>query len=267
MNATAENVTENLSEVPENETKKTVDDLPARQYFSSGNLESGSIAINEAVELFAAAKLPTQFNFDPEQEFPAGYGVGIIVNSERVEKRGNVVTDCIIAAIPEPETVASDKAGADWSRNAIISALLTKLASTARAMKRDGSSITALPISVADFITSNRGAGETLGTFNAMAGLYVKELKKKGLTYMSKALFRSTLQSKEFAEQQFPRIPQTVWESILDAMVKRAEAGIEIDKVVTKLNPAILTHWRQTRDSVEMPTLDLDALADIGGLE
>lgn len=265
MNTETAAIVESLDEV--STARKAIAELPARQFFSSTNLEAASETISAVVNLCDTAKLKYAYNFDINAEMPAGYGIGIIVNSERVPERGNVVTDILIAAVPEPETVAADTAGAEWSRNAIVSALMAKLASTSRAMKRAGSGIAKLPLTVTEFITSNRGgSSDGMGTFNAIAGMYVKGLKKKGLDYMSKALLRSVLQSREFAETQFPRVPQTAWESLLDAMIARAEAGVEIDKVLTKLNPAILVHWKETRDSAEMPEIDTD-FSDIAGLE
>lgn len=238
-------------------TKPDIDNL-TREYFAAANLEAAQIAIGNAIAICDAHKIPYKFNFDTDLDMPDGYGIAIIPESERVAERGNVVIGCIIAAVPEPETIASDVAGAEWARNAVIAALLAKLSNTARAMRKPTSEITALPFSVTDFITSQRGSSEMLGTFNAMASMYVKGLKKKGLDYMSKALLRSTLQSAEFAEQQFPRVPQANWENLLNMMVQRAEQGILVDKVMTKFNPAIFKHWLETRASTEAHPVDVD---------
>lgn len=251
-----------------NAKQTTIDELPTRQWFSSNNLNAGSEAIAVVMAAAEVSKIPVlPFNFDVDADFPAGYGLSIIINTERsADKTGNIPVEVVIAAVPEPETVAADPAGAEWSRNAIISALLTKLSSAARGMRRAGGSISNLPFSVSEFISSQRGSGESLAVFNALAGIYVKGFKAKGFSHMSKNLLRSLLQSAEFAEQQFPGTPQARWEGLLNAMITKAEAGIMVDKQLVKYNPAILRHWLETRNNVAAPAADDELFAELEGI-
>jgi len=62
------------------------------------------------------------------------------------------------------------------------------------------------------------------------------------------------LQSKAFAEQQFPKVGQDKWLAILDNMIARADAdGIAV---------GMLAEWKTTRYSATLSDDDVD-LADL----
>ena len=178
-------------------------------------------------------------NFD--EEIPAGFGVSIFPISRRGAE-GNEIIGVAVAAIPDPETIANHEKGSDFIRNVLISAFQAKVANAVRP-RADGSTAGSIPASIEDFITSQRGSG-SLKTYTAMATVFVKTIKKMGIKFMTSQILKQTLQSKAFAESQFPKIPQDGWEKILHAMVsKAANEG---------LDPAILNHWLATRNDAEM---------------
>jgi len=105
------------------------------------------------------------------------------------------------------------------------------------------------PATITDFLESRRGR-ETLKAFSEIAPLFVKALRKKGITFMTAQILRQTLQSKQFAEVQFEKIPQDAWQKVLDGMIVKSKAEGH--------DPQILINWKDTRDSTEV--------ADIGEL-
>ena len=71
---------------------------------------------------------------------------------------------------------------------------------------------------------------------------------------MTVAILRQTLQSEAFAEQNFPKISQAKWVTILDSMVaKTTQAGKAV---------GILTDWKETRASAELTDGNVD-LSDL----
>jgi hypothetical protein len=90
--------------------------------------------------------------------------------------------------------------------------------------------------------------------YRKFANAYVKVLKKKGLKFITESILRQTLQSKAFAEQQFPSVPQDKWVQILDSMIARANAE--------QIAVGMLSEWKQTRDSATLADKDVD-LSDL----
>ena len=210
-------------------------------------------AVNQVVELASQANIEPILNFDPDAALPAGYGLAIIPLTKRVPERGNVVNGVCIAAIPSLETVVQAENGQDWVNKVVTDSLIKQV--TIAAKPKDETSLTSLPLSVADFITSTRISG--LAAFNEFASLFVSALKKKGLKFMSKVLLRQTLSSAAFAKQTFPRISQDNWNIVIQSMIDHAsKAGIDA---------GVLKLWLETRDKVEVSTVELD-LSDIDGM-
>lgn len=230
-----------------------------RKYYAPSDIKEGFESAKEIVAGLNELGIAAQYNFNPEEEFPEGYGLAIIPLSKRVPQQGNVNVNVCFAAIPDPETVAQADGGADWIYSTLTAALLAKVANNARP-KADGSTAGSLPLSVNDFITSQR-AGENLEAWKKYAPRYVQSLKQKGkgrrIRRLTVALLKQILQSAEFAESVYSKIPQTAWEKVLDSMIKNAKAD--------GYDTSALEHWKETRDSAEMeePTLDLDDLDDL----
>lgn len=232
--------------------KPTLQDV-ARRSFSVDELEQAQKYIGEAVALAKAEGVEPVFNFDVEKELPEGYGLAVIPLTERVAGQGNVTKGLCIAAVPSVNTILEADSGESWIVKQITDILVRNIKSAA--MPSDDGSINSIPFKVEDFTTSTRSSA--LAAFNAVASLYVKALKDKGLKFMSKGLLRSVLSSAAFAAQQFPKIEQKNWVVVLNSMKGHAaKEGLEA---------GILTHWENTRDQVEVSVDDID-LSDIDGM-
>lgn len=244
-------VAEQVTEQPETSNEPTLQDVE-RKYFGSNALEAGQTYVGEVIAICGKENISPVLNFDADEEFPAGYGLAVLPITERVAERGNVVRGVSIAAIPDFVTVSENEQGADWIKKQTIDAMLRQVAAASKA--KDGS-FTSIPFSVSDFVTSARSSG--LAGFNHVATSFVKALKTKGLKLMSKGFLRQILASAAFAEQQYPRLPQENWVTVIQSMITHAEKdGIDV---------AGLKHWQSTRDTVEVDMGDID-LSDIDDL-
>lgn len=249
MNTTTQAMQQNTAQESE---KPTLQDV-ARRAFSVDELETAQQYITDAVELAKAEGIEPIFNFDVTEDLPTGYGLAVIPLTERVTGKGNVTKGLCIAAYPTVNTILADDSGESWIVKQITDILVRNIKSAA--MPSEDGSITSIPFKVQDFTTSTRSSA--LAAFNAVASLYVKALKDKGLKFMSKGLLRQVLSSAAFAKQQFPRIGQENWQVVLSSMKSHAaKEGIDA---------GILAHWETTRDTVEVSMSDVD-LSDIDGL-
>lgn len=223
-----------------------------KAYFASAELATAQVTVEAMNSVCEQYGLTVVFNFDPEKEFPAGYGIGIIPIAKRVG--GETVTlGVAIAAIPDVAEVQAHENGNQFVTDAVVGNMMAKLANAVRPRGEQNETASSIPYSVDDFITSNRPEGVLLA-FRKYANAYVKVLKKSGLKLLTESILRQALQSKAFAEQQFPRVGQDKWLAILDNMIARAEA----DGVAA----GMLTEWKQTRDSATLTDEDVD-LSDL----
>lgn len=231
-----------------------------KEYFAPSDLAAAQDKINEVLTLCNQLGIEPVRNFDPEKEFEAGYGLAILPISKR-ENNVTITTGVCIAAIPDPATIAAHEGGEDYIRNIILAAVIAKLSNSVRP-RSNGAVASSVPFSVVDFITSSRG-GESMASFSKLAPVFVKALKKKGINYMTVVLLRQVLQSKSFAAEQFPKFPQTAWESLLNTMIAKC-AEYKEDGKTMPLDPAILQSWKANRDSVEIEQdIDLSDFADL----
>ncbi len=245
-----------MSDTTANETTdETGDDENAFEvekcYFGPDELATAGEYLNQV----AANYDKISRNFDPEKDFPAGYGLSIVPISKRTNE-GNVTIGVAVAAIPDPTTVAEHEKGGDFIRQAVLDSFMAKVANSVRP-RADGSTAGTMPFSVEDFI-ERRGGGASLKAYTEIAPTFVKALRQKGLKFITASMLRQVLQSKAFAEAQFEKIAQNVWEKILDSMVQHASKK--------GLDPAVLVNWRETRDQVEVPEMDELDLEDLGDL-
>lgn len=240
----------------------SLDDLK-RDYFPPTAKDQAQIAIKKAKDIAEANNIPVNFNWQAEdgEPLPEGYGVAIIPIPQRREG-GNVIVGLHVAGLPDPAKIAKegsdeggDGIGEKWIADALVKVLINKYSNAVRSRDGQTDAVTA-PFSVRDFITSaTRESG--LVFFREIQALYVRTLKKKGLKLMNAALLKQTVASAQFAEQTFPNIPQTVWEGVLDTMIRRA--------VVEHKEPGIIKTWRETRNSVTFDTGDFN-LDDLDNL-
>ena len=225
----------------------------SRKSFAPEDLQNAQAYIGKAVGAAKAGGISPVFNFDVNEELPAGYGLSVIPLTERIAGQGNVTKGLCIAAVPSVSAILQAESGNAWVVKQITDILVRSIKSAA-SPSADGA-ITSIPFKIDDFTTSTRSSA--LAAFNAVASLYVKALKDKGLKFMSKGLLRQVLSSAAFAEQQFPRIGQDNWQVVISSMVAHtSKEGID---------SGILKHWAATRDSIEVSTVDID-LSDIDGM-
>ena len=223
-----------------------------KAYFPSVKLPDAQVIIDSMNAVCSEYNLAVVFNFDTEKEFPVGYGIGIVPISKR--HAGETITlGVAIAAIPDIATVQDHENGMQFVLDAVVGNMMAKLANAVRPRGDNNETASSIPFSVEDFITSNRPEGVLLA-FRKYANAYVKVLKKGGLKLLTESILRQALQSKAFAEQQFPKVGQDKWLAILDNMIARAEAD---DMAV-----GMLAEWRKTRDSATLQDDDVD-LADL----
>ena len=227
-----------------------------KRYFAPDQLEDAQTYLGKVTNVCPDGTIKR--NFNPEETFPDGYGLAVVPISKRVEGKGNVSIGVVVAAIPDPASVANHEKGGEFIRSAITDVFMSKVANSCRP-RPDGTTATTIPFSIEDFIESRRGR-ESLKAFTEVASAFVKALRKKGIKYMTPGLLRQTLQSKAFAATQFEKINQNAWQKVLDAMIVKAKAAGH--------DPAILVNWKDTRDSVEVveiEDLDLDDLDSLVG--
>jgi len=233
------------------ETDETTDKLLLssikREYFSPSELNKAQERLSEVMVVAEDNATAPIRNFDPEKDFPNGYGLYIHPITQRGTD-GNETIGIAVAALPDPETIANAEGGSDYIRKVILDAEIAKLANSVRP-RSDNSVAASIPFSIQDFITSSRG-GESMATFRKLASIYVAALKKKGIRHMTNVLLRQIFQSSAFAESQFPKIPQESWVKVINSMIGKADAE--------KLETSVLVNWRETRDQAEMAVDEID---------
>jgi len=236
------------------ETEQPTLDSIEKQYYPSASIEAASAAIEQAQTIAESVGAKVTYNFNINDDFPQGYGILVdTITKRKADGSGNEAVGVLVAALPDFETVQNDEQGAKFIREKTIDAMTAKLKNAVRPRGEDGAVSASVPMSVTDFVTSSRPEG-VLVAFRQMAGAYVKLLKKRGLSMMTEAILRQTLQSAAFAEQNFPKVTQDKWVTILDSMIANAKKE--------NLATGIMEEWKQTRDSAELPTADID-LADL----
>ncbi len=231
----------------------TLDEVEKR-YFAPDQLTTAQEYLSKVVEVAETGQLKR--NFDPGAPFPDGYGLAVVPLSKRVEGKGNVTVGVAIAAIPDPELVGAHEKGAEFIRDCITAVFMAKVANACRP-RVDGSTAPSIPYEITDFLESRRGR-ENLKAFSEIAPIFVKALRKKGIKYMSAQLLRQTLQSKQFAEAQFEKIPQEAWGKVLDGMIVKAKSEGH--------DPAILVNWKETRESTAVAEIEDIALEEFDNL-
>lgn len=245
----------------ETETKITLDDV-VKQFFLPSELENGIAAVQSYID----AGLPVKWNYDFQNvDFPATHGLLISPIQKRAEVKNakgetegkTVVVGILAAAVPTVDSlIAFGDAGQAFVKDAAERMLFAKVVNAVR--PRDDGAEISVPFTIEEYITSKR-ATDSLSAFNEIAPIYVKALKKKGLTRLTAAILRDTLSSKANAEQFFPKIPQGMWVEVLRMMAKKAETE--------KLDPSIYAVWERDRDQAaghsEIDNLNLDDLAAV----
>lgn len=238
---------ETTSEQPtETEPKVMGLDDVKKRYFSPDTLEDAVAYVN-LVSAIEGIKVQTNFDMADPNALPDGYGLAILpINQRLPDGKGNQTIGVAIAAIPDPATVGLHEKGEDFIRSIITDVLCARVTNAVRP-RADGSVAGTIPFKIEDFLESQRGR-ESLKAFSAIAGIFVKALRRKGLKLITSQSLRTILQSATFAQSQFAKIPQAKWETLLHAMIGSA----------TKLghDPAVLKNWLETRNETEAQEIE-----------
>lgn len=234
----------------------------SREYFGPDGLEKAQARVGEIfanIEKLGLTGDDILSNFGEdffETDAAKGYGISIVPVSKRSETgEGNVLQFICVAAMPDPVTVQETEKGASWLHEIAVAEMSAKIAQTARSIGK-GETAT-FPLSIMDFVENRKSSGG-LTTFNEIAPPFVKWLKSQGLKAMTQKLLRECLSSKAFAEETFSGVSQTVWETMLDRMIAKAEKE--------NLPTAVLTHWKETRDQAIAREIEIDETA-LSGLD
>lgn len=243
----SQNVAQAAQEAPaENvsEPEFTIEDVQQR-YFTPSELEEASEYMSQVAKVCPPDELKANFDGENVKE---GYGIGVYPIKKRsdVKGEGNVTIGIAICQMPDPDTIAAlpEAKGIEFIRNSVIDKLFAKISQSYRPRANETEAErkkreTSVPVEIEAFMTSARGDG-SLKTFTALAPDFVKALRKMGFRLMSPQMLRQVLSSKEFAEAQFPKIDQEKWVQLLERMINTAREQ--------KLDPATLTHWKESRD-------------------
>jgi len=225
-----------------------------KAYWGVAALEVAQATVNATMEAVNAVGGVLKFNFDPEKEFPNGYGLAVVPICKKDDAGAMQTLGAAIGAIPDYSLLETTPEGKAFAQSVVETALMAKLANAVRP-RSDGNVAASVPFTVEDFITSNRPEG-VLVAFHKLVGAYVKLLKGQGLKLMTPNILRTILESAAFAESQFPKVPQASWEKLLDSMISKSETE--------GLQAGMLVDWRKTRDEAGLPS---DDEVDLSGLD
>jgi len=228
-----------------------------KQYFTPDQTDQAGEAIDLAVATVETANGSVVFNFDIEKEVTEGYAIIIAPITQRNSESKNEVVGISIGAVPTYDLLINTPEGSAWIKEQTTNAILAKLANAVRPSTKTGEIAATRPYTIIDFITSNRADG-ALVAYRKLAPKYIKALKAKGITNLTDATFRQTLQSTAFAEATFEKVTQPTWVSIIHKMIAMAEKEGMI--------AGSLTEWLDTRDSAGMPQvveIDYEGLSDL----
>lgn len=231
------------------------DIIRERHYYAPKNLQNGAEYLQKLMGAMPET-VKFHFNFDPASpEIPDGFGLLIQPMLERAGKGQQMkLVGFVAAAVPDVATVVADVKGAAFLENALTEVLGRKLKGIISGTE-PGEPIV-LPTTLAGFI-ERATRSEGVASFNNLAKGFVTALRDAKFQNMNKDTLRSVLMSAPFATALYPKIPQKVWEALLDQMADKAE------KATPKMDGAIFKSWKATRNERsfgEIEEVDLSSL-------
>lgn len=252
-------------------TEKTVaENMAARRIFP--NVTEATAYLTAAAESYSDfADIPVVGpGLDEEGNFDAEiYTDQMAVMVSKLRKQGKGVKAIIVAPIPRVDVLLESDAGRQW----IDKILQKEMNHVAVRHLRDAEDVTTMidqmPTTVEGYITSERGVGGIMETFDALYKAIDAALSKK-LPVWDKARFikselKKALESKGYASEFFPALEDYKGQSLFEAAL---DIGINAAKR-KGLDPTIFERWKATRDAKvyeagedEDEELDLDALTD-----
>lgn len=274
--STNENTNENngATEAKESKGKTVANDMASRRIFPTPE---------EAVEYLTAAS----DQFEDFADTPVA-APGLEVNEEGavvlnpeiytpemdvmvslLRKQGKGVKAIIIAPVPKLSVLIDSQAGHDWIEKIIHK----ELNHVAVRHLRDAADVRAyidqMPTTIEGYITSERGTGGIIETYNELyKGIDAVLSERLGVwrkARLTKGEFKKALESKGYALEFYPALEDYNGASLFE---KALSIGITAAKR-KGLDPTIFERWEETRatkaftpDEDEDEELDLDALTD-----
>jgi hypothetical protein len=255
---------------PDKAKVKTIaDDMPARRIFPNPE-EAAAYLTNWA----AAPDWDSTPVAAPHVDFETGefdasvYSDSMNVMVSTLKNKGKVKA-IVVAPVPKVEVLLDSDAGKAWVQKILNKELNHVAVRHLRDAEDVLSFVDQMPTTVDGYISSERGTGGIMETFDSLYKAINDALAAK-VTAWAKARFtkgelKKALESKGYALEFYPTIEDYKGQSLFE---KALETGIIAAKR-KGLAPDIFERWKNTRNAKtyepgedEDEDLDLDALAD-----
>jgi hypothetical protein len=254
----------------EKKAPTVAEDMDARRIFPG--VEEAKQYLAASAERFAdfgetpvaAPGIDAEGNFDPEI-----YTDAMCVMVSVLRKQGEGVKAIVVAPVPKVAVLMESEAGKAWVEKILHKELNHVAVRHLRDAEDVLNFVDQMPTTVEGYITSERGTGGIMETFNglykgidaALSGKFPNWAKRRFI----KSELKKALESKGYAQEFYPDIEDYKGQSLF-------EAALAIGQNAAKrkgLDPTIFERWAQTRNSKtyspeedEDESLDLDALTD-----
>lgn len=268
--ATNQNDTQNAANATDSKAKTVADDMAARMIFGTADeakqylVASGERFADFGDYPFAAVGIDEEGNFNPEV-----YTDSMDVMVSVLRKQGKGVKAIVVAPVPKISALLDSEAGQAW----VGKILHKEMNHVAVRHLRDAEDVSAyidqMPTTVEGYITSERGTGGIIESFNELYKGIDAALGKKFGVWAKRRFIKSelkkALESKGYALEFFPDIEDYKGQSLFEAALALGIAAAKRKG----LDPTIFERWSQTRATKtyepgeeEDEELDIDALTD-----
>lgn len=194
--------------------------------------------------------------FDSEI-FPEGMAVMVSVLSQRGEGANSSTVKCIVVSpVPTVETILADEQGRKFI-DKIVATELNRIAVRGLRPKdaniKDPVILDAMPRTLADYTTSNRGGASTLteafeNLWKPIKAALGKLSKPWRLANLSKREFKNAMSSKAYAAQYYPTLEETPAGSLFVLALQ----AFEQEGTKAGHDVSLFRQWRENRDSYEI---------------
>jgi hypothetical protein len=268
--------------------EKTVrDDMPAKRYFDSVELAAAALK-NDLTVYGDIGDLPVvspvdskrnaaglalddegNFVFDAEL-FPAGMRVMISTLSTRVDGDKSKIKGIVVAPVPSFDAIIADDAGKAWLEKIVGTELQRIAVAGLRDRKVNGvlettdiqsiEVLDAMPKTLADFVTSNRGGSSTLlqafeDNWKSIKAALAQLSPAWKRANLSKREFKFGMSSHAYAYQYYP----TIEENKAGSLFVMAIQAFTVEAEKTGADTSIFAQWLANRNDT---VIDIDAEED-----
>jgi hypothetical protein len=166
-----------------------------------------------------------------------------------LRKQGKGVKAIVVAPVPKVNVLMESDAGKSWVEKILHKELNHVAVRHLRDAEDPGSFVDQMPTTVDGYITSERGTGGIMETFDLLYKGIDAALSQK-LPVWSKARFikselKKALESKGYASEFYPALEDYKGQSLFEAAL---DIGISAAKR-KGLDPAIFQRWKDTRNA------------------